>query len=137
MRKEVNWHWADKQQNSFDQLKTILSPPPVLCHYDPKLPIGIACDASQYGVGIIFFHTFPDGNERPIVYAAKTLNTAQRNYAQIEKEAYLIIVRIQKFRQFLYGQTFTLVTEHLSLLNLFAPNKPIPYRTSAHIQQWV
>lgn len=115
-------------------LKERLSDEPVLCHYDPKLPIGMSADASAYGVGAVLFHIFPDGTERSICYAYQKLSKCQRNYAQIEKEAYGIIVGITKFRQYIYGRKFVLVTDQKPLLALFGSDKPILDRTSARLQ---
>ncbi len=58
---------------------------------------------------------FSDGNERPIAYASQTLNKAEKNYAQIEKEGLAIVFSIKKFYKCVYGRSFTLVMNHKPL----------------------
>ena len=57
----------------------------LLVHFDPEKPIVLAVDASPYGVGAVLSHG-GDGTERPIAYASRTLNSAERNYSQTERE---------------------------------------------------
>jgi len=55
------------------------------------MPIGISCDASSVGLGVLLFHKLHEGSERPIAFASKTVFKSERNYLQIEKEALAII----------------------------------------------
>jgi len=84
--KGVLWRWSEACDRAFKKLKTTLASAEVLAHYDPELPVKLDCDASAYGVGAVLSHTYPDGSERPIAYASRTLSAPERNYAQIEKE---------------------------------------------------
>ncbi|KAJ8346504.1 hypothetical protein SKAU_G00279050 [Synaphobranchus kaupii] len=83
----------------------------VLTHYNAELPLRLACDASPYGVGAVLSHIMPDGVEKPIAYASRTLSKAEQNYAQIEREALAIVFGVRKFYQYLYGNKFALPTD--------------------------
>jgi hypothetical protein len=64
-RADVPWKWSNKCQTAFEEVKSKLSSTQVLAHFNPKLQIGISCDASAIGIGVVLFHIFPDSSERP------------------------------------------------------------------------
>ena len=68
-----------------------------MMHYNPHLPIKLAGDVSAYWIGAVISHVLPDGSEHPIAYASRTLSQAERNYAQLEKEALSLIFGIMEF----------------------------------------
>ena len=135
-KKGVLWSWGKGEQRAFDIVKEKLCDDTVLAHFDPKLPIGSACDASEVGLGAVLFHRYENGGERPIANASKTLTDTQRNYSQIQKEALAIVFALTKFHHFLYGRKFILVTDHKPLLSLFGPTKAIPALAANRLARW-
>ena len=136
LRKGEPWKWEERQQTSFDFLKDRLSADTVLAHFNPKLEIGLACDASETGIGAVLFHRLSDGSERPVENASKTLTDTQRKYGQIQKEALSIIFGLKKFHQFLYGRKFILVTDHKPLISMFGPKKGVPTLAANRLSRW-
>ncbi|XP_065076497.1 uncharacterized protein LOC135700035 [Ochlerotatus camptorhynchus] len=61
LKKETKWKWTSKCQQAFEKFKTVLQSNLLLTHYDPKLPIIVAADASSTGIGAVIFHQFTDG----------------------------------------------------------------------------
>ena len=71
-------------ESAFQAAKKTLMSNHDLAHYDPKLPVKLAADASAYGIGAVISHQYPDGSECPISFALHTLTPSERNYAQLE-----------------------------------------------------
>ena len=135
-KKGVFWKWTPKCENAFNSLKSALQSRQVLAYFDETLRVGLATDASEYGIGAVLFHMYPDGTERPIQYASKTLTPAERNYAQIEKEALSIIFGVRKFQKFLYGRHFLLRTDHKPLIKIFGPHSETSSTALGRLQRW-
>ena len=136
LRKNKTWEWTPDQERAWKSLKDALSSTEVLCPYQPELPLRLACDASPFGVAAVLSHVMPDGSERPIAYASKTLSAAERNYSQLDKEALAIIFGVRRFHSYIYGRTFTLITDHKPLLGLLGPKCGIPPLAAARMQRW-
>ena len=54
--------WSPRCEEAFKKAKDSLSSSNVLLHNDPSLPVILESDASQYGIGAVIFHRFPNGN---------------------------------------------------------------------------
>ncbi|KAI7811353.1 hypothetical protein IRJ41_013611 [Triplophysa rosa] len=136
LNKTKKWEWTKKCEDSFNEVKIALAQSEVLTHFNPALPVQLACDASPYGLGAVVSHIMPSGEEKPIAFASRTLNKAECNYAQIEQEALAIVFGVKKFHQFLFGRRFTLITDHRPLTSIFGPHSGIPSLAAARMQRW-
>ena len=136
LQKDVKWQWTSDENNAFLASKDLLTSSSLLVHFNPKLKLMLACDASAYGIGAVLAHKYPDGSERPIGYASHSLTKAEKNYSQIEKEGLACIFGVNKFRSYLLGHSFELITDHKSLITLFHQHKPTSSQASARIRRW-
>ena len=118
---ELGWSQAE----AFDAVKKLLLSSQMLVHFDDSLPLVLSCDASPYGIGAALSHIMPNGDERPVSFASRTLTETEKKYAQLEKEALAIVYSVRKFHQYLYGRKFELRTDHKLLVYIFNPGKPI------------
>ena len=133
---KVKWKWTSKQDKAFRESKELLTSSQLLVHFDPKLPLLLACDASAYGIGAVLAHKMPDGSEKPIGYASRTLNSAEQNYSQLEKEGLSCVFGVKRFYSYLFGHPFLLITDHKPLLGLLSEQKPTSPQASARIRRW-
>ena len=123
-------------QAVFDQIKKPLTSDLFLTHYNPKLVIIVASDASSYGVGACILQKMPDGTKKSIAHASRTLLPAEKHYSQIEKDALGIIFAVTKFHRYLHGRFFTLQTDHKPLIIIFGSKKALPIYTSNKLLRW-
>lgn len=88
---------------------------PVL--HSPKFEakFNLHCDASHTGLGGVLVQLNTEGDEVPIAFISRKLNQCQRNYSVTEKECLAAILALKKFRAYVEGQKFTIVTDHASL----------------------
>ena len=133
--KSVKWVWGLEEMKAFKTLKKLLSSNQVLTFYDPKLPLKLDTDAAIGGIGAVLSHIMPNGEERPIEFISRTLSPAERNYAQIDKEALAIVWALKRLHIYLYMRRFTLVTDHRALVRIFG-DKPIPEMTAGRLTRW-
>ncbi|XP_038064022.1 uncharacterized protein K02A2.6-like [Patiria miniata] len=136
LQKNHKWVWTPTCEKAFEKAKSLITADEVLTHYDPDLPVKLACDASPYGLGAVMSHVMPDGSERPVAYASRTLTTAERNYSQIDKEALALVWGVKKFNLYLCGRKFTLVTDHQPLTSIFNPSKSTPSTAAARLARY-
>ena len=88
------------------------------------------------GVGAALLQPGPDGALQPVAYASRILNNAEQNYSQIERESLAIIFGVTKYRQYLLGRHFKLLTDHKPLITLLGEHKPVPLLAAARIKRW-
>lgn len=136
LRKEQEWTWGPEQQTSFQRIKKMMTDDVILAHYDPDAELVLSCDASSSGIGAVLHQPDRNGELKPVHFASRSLTVAEKNYAQIEREALAIIYGVQKFRQYLLGRTFTMLTDHQPLVKIFDEHTAVPQLAAARIKRW-
>ena len=138
LKKSEPWIWGKLQNDAFTKIKQELISDRVLAHYNPELTTIVTADAGPAGLGAVLAQRQADGSERVVAYASRSLSKAERNYAQIQKEATAIVFAVKKFHHYLYGRTFpfTLRTDHKPLLSIIGTKKGIPELAANRLQRY-
>lgn len=110
------FNWTTEAQDSFNQIKTLLTSAPVLTNPDFNKKFYLHCDASDVGIGAVLVQYDENCDEKPIGFMSKKLSTAQRNYSVTERECLAALEAIKKFRCYLEMQEFEVITDHSSLV---------------------
>lgn len=123
LRKDTPFLWSHEQETAFQTLKQKLINHPILQYPDFNQPFILTCDASNVGIGSVLSQMIND-KDLPIAYYSRTLNSAEQNYSTTEKELLAIVNSVEHFRPYLFGQQFTIYTDHRPLQWLFNCQNP-------------
>lgn len=133
LNKNSEWIWAAPQIQCFENLKKEITQHPVLSLYDPNKLSRVSADASSFGIGAVLEQETNDV-WKPVYFASRSLNETERRYAQIEKEALSITWACEKFKDYILGTNFKILTDHKPLVQILQ-SKPIS-SLSARLQRF-
>ena len=106
-------HWTPATQTAFDTLKAALTSAPVLALPDFKLPFTVETDASAIGMGAVLSQ-----QGHPIAFFSKPFSQKMLRASTYVRELCAITIAVRKWRQYLLGHSFTILTDHQSLKEL-------------------
>ena len=133
LEKDIPWHFEVEQENAVKKLKELVTSAPVLKYFNPKDPIKVTSDSSKFGLGAVLQQK-EEGQWKPVAFASRSLTQSEQNYAQIEKEALSVLFACETFKEYLYGQNFTVENDLQPLKAIFS--KPLN-KAPARIQRFL
>lgn len=104
LRKNATFEFKEKELRAFEKLKAKLASAPILSIYNPRDDTELHCDAS-----------FADLKLHPIFYYSKRTTETESRYHSFELEMLAIINALRRFRVYLHGIKFKIVTDCQSL----------------------
>lgn len=108
------WEWGEEQERAFKLIKDRLISAPILTCPDFTRRFYLQTDASNSGLGAILFQTFDEG-DKAVAYASRSLTPLEKKYSTTELECLAVLWSIEKFRAYLEGMPFTVITDHQAL----------------------
>ena len=118
-KKNIPWLWKQKHRTIFDNLKTELISPKVISYYDSSFNSLIITHACPVGISAILLQQSSDSIYCIIAYSSRTLTPTEQNYSQLERECLAIVHPCEKFRVYVLGGHFEIITGHKPLVHLF------------------
>jgi hypothetical protein len=113
-KKGVKFEWTPKCEESFQQLKDILTSAPILKIADPNEYFVVCTDACKEGLGGVLTQ-----KDHVVCYESRKLKDHERNYATHDLELATIVHALKMWRHYLMGKIFELRTNHCGLKHLF------------------
>lgn len=115
LKNNTTFSWTKDCQQSFEQLTKLLSTSPILAYPDFDWEFIVQTDASLSAIGAVLSQVNNLGEEHPIAFFSRTLNSHKRNYTVTERECLAVICAYKQFQVYIHGTKFTVVTNHASL----------------------
>ena len=112
LKKDRPWLWGEDQRRAFTTLKDELCSSTVLRLPNSYKPFILTTDKSQHGMGAVLSQLDPQGVEHPVCYASRSCNPAKQIYSSFDGECLAMVWATSHFRAYLFGKTFTLITDH-------------------------
>ena len=115
----VQFNWTNDCEQAFAELKRRLVSAPVLQPPDLSKPFFVWTDASIMGFGAVLEQLDDQKQRHPIAFASQQTNQAERKYAPTELEVAALIFAVEHFEVHLFGNQFTVYTDHQALVGAF------------------
>lgn len=111
IRKAVKWQWTEKEEQAFTELKAILVEKPVLALFNPEAKTEVHTDASSLGLAGILLQIQEDTRLHPVAYFSRQTTDPESRLHSYELETLAVVESLRKFRPYLIGVQFTVVTD--------------------------
>jgi len=120
LRKGKKFIWGEEQVIAMENLKKILSSPPVLrqVDYECGRPVIVTVDTSPIAIGWAIGQDDQEGRRFAVRFGARILTTRQRAYPQVKRELWGALTALKAERNYLIGANVILETDCLPLLGM-------------------
>lgn len=131
LKKDAIWAWDHTHNQAFETLKSKLTSDSVLTIFDPNKDKILYTDASREGVAGILTQVTEEG-EKVVQYYSRQTTEDEKKYHSFELELLAIVSSLMRFRLYLLGIIFRIVTDCNSVRYALTKKEIIP-----RIARWV
>lgn len=112
LRKNNEFKFDQKLKTTFETLKFKLSNDPVLRLYNQDAETILMTDASKFGFGMILMQRDDEDDQfHPIYYASTKTSETEEKYDSYTLETLAVVKALEKFRTYLLGKKFKIITD--------------------------
>ena len=122
LKKNEKFIWNENHQLHFEHIKTVIANATENTHFNPTLETRIKCDASRQGLGAALEQLDCEG-WKTVAFASRFLNSNEERYSINELELLGVVWAIEYFKYYLFGKTFTVLTDHRALLSVLKSHR--------------
>ena len=122
LKKNTQFVWNDEHETHFHAIKNKIANATENTHYNPHLETRIKCDASRAGLGAALEQRLPMG-WNTVAFASRFLNPNEEGYSVNELELLGVAWSVEYLTYYLFGKSFTIITDHRALLSIMKEHR--------------
>ncbi|KAK0583819.1 hypothetical protein LWI29_003474 [Acer saccharum] len=102
--------WDEESERAFRELQSYLSNPPLLVKPLPGDVLQLYLAVSDMATSATLVKECEGGIQRPIYYVSRSLNKTEKNYNQLEKLAFALVVVARKLHPYFQAHSIAVLT---------------------------
>jgi hypothetical protein len=118
LKNDTKFNLSSKCNETFEQLKVLLTTAPVLAQPNIEKPFDVYYDASVSGLGCVLMQ-----EGRVIAYASRQLHRHEEHYPTHDLELATVVHALKIWRHYLLGNICHIYTDHKSLKYIFTQSE--------------
>ena len=134
--KGTKGNWTDKRNRDFNKINQELTSLPCLAYYNESKENIVTTDECNTGFGVALWQKQNNGELKPIAFASRYLNDAEKKHSLGELELLAVVWGLERFQFCLYGKQIQLLSHHQAFEKLLKRNKT-NNQYSARLLRWL
>jgi len=110
MKKQTTEKWDDQCETTFQQIKEMISTPPIMSRPVEGLPLQLYLSISDDAISAALVQEVPE--QRPVYFISRVLQNAEMRYQLIEKIALALLTASRRLRQYFQSHQVVVRTDH-------------------------
>ena len=135
LKTDAKWNWNNEHEKAFLKVNSEVRKVAELTHFKRNRHLRISCDVSENGLGAVL-QQCEENTWKPISYASRFLTELESKYSINELELLAVVWSVEHFKNYVYGVSFGIVSDHKALQSVLKSNKGNK-TYSSRLTRWV